>query len=173
MKKLLRIISAAIVGTAFMGVAASAQPLPTCDSIEITNTGPGSFNEGVCKVSVDVTLVCENDIYVLNENDQAAVTGEASTIGNTSGGPAITGSAENENGQTVSIGASCDGEAEAPGSGSIAPPAGGGGGALPAALPNTATSSLAPLAMASVIGAAAIALVSRLAVFAYRRFSAR
>lgn len=177
MKKLIKVLTAAILSVAFVGAAAGAQAQSTCESIVITNTGENSNNQGVCTVVTNVTLVCNNNVYVLTENDQEAITGEAEVLGNTTGGTAITGNATNENGQTVTIGSSC-GEATPAPSASPVTPAGGSGNvtppaAKPAALPYTAGNSTLAIVVSSLVAAAAVVAGSRVAVAAYRRFSAK
>lgn len=106
MKEIAAILVVFAMSLGFTGGTATAQQA-NCDSIVITNTGPNSNNQGVCVVNTTVSVTCVNNVYVLNQNDQTAVTGQASSLGNTSGGPAITGNAQNENGTNVQIGATC------------------------------------------------------------------
>ncbi len=66
-------------------------------SASIEETGPDSDNAVVYKTSAEVEVENENDIAARNANNQVAVTGEAESEHNTTGGDAETGSAENEN----------------------------------------------------------------------------
>jgi hypothetical protein len=196
-KKLVQALSAAVVSTAFMGSMAGAVGVPNqladCDSIVIVNTGPDSNNQGVCTINTNVVVTCTNNIYVLSQNEQDAVTGKAQVIGNTTGGSAITGAATNENNQVVNIGASCAHAPEVPctsacavavpveeaaggGSGASSAPAAvapteetpGGQGEVPAELPNTASAPVAAIAVGGITITALLAGASRLAVVAYR-----
>lgn len=178
MKKVLTSLTALAVSFAFVGTVAltsETASAATCESIVITNTGENSNNEGVCTVVTNVNLVCNNNVYVLSENDQEAITGEAEVLGNTTGGTAITGNATNENNQTVAIGSSCGTTTpaapvtpETPGKGAVTPAA-----EKPAALPYTAGNSTLAIVVSSLVAAAAIVAGSRVAVAAYRRFSAK
>lgn len=177
MKKLLQILTASIMSVAFIGVAAGAQGQPDCDILVINGTGPGSSNQVVCTVTTNATVVCTDNVYILDANSQSAATGAASNQGNVTGGTAITGNATNSNGQTVAIGASCGTVASpaptpstpvTPGKGSITPAQ-----AAPAVLPYTAGASAEAIVVASLIAAAAIVVLSRVAVAAFRRISTK
>lgn len=184
MKRLFNIISAAIVSTAFIGSVTSAQEPQTggeqCTKIVITNTGPNSNNQGICNVVYDAKVTCVNNKYVLTQNDQTAVTGEAELLGNTTANTAISGTARNESKTEVTIGASC-GEgaktaaAQTPGMGSVGGGVGQAGGGQGAAggievLPDTDSTPAATIVAVSVAVAAGAAAASRLGVAAYRRF---
>lgn len=170
MKKLLKVFSAIIVSTAFMGGMASAA---TCNgTITITNTGPGSNNQVSCTEVNNIVLTCDNNIIVGTVNTQTGTSGNANTGNNTTAGTATSGSVVNENGQNVTIGASCD---TLPTAAPVTPGKGGGGGgggagaAMPDALPNTAGIEALPL-LIGTIGASIVAVIaSRLALAAYRR----
>lgn len=187
MNKTTFLVSAFVVSLGVIGGTAApahAQEAATCDSIVISNTGAGSNNEGTCIINVSVNAVCENNIYVLNDNSQEAVSGAASTIGVVNGETTVSGNATNENNATVELGASC-GEATpetpvtpvtpTPGNGTNTPttPTPGMGSSTPkqpiAALPNTAANS-AVVAIAGVVAAITAAFAaSRLAMYTYRR----
>lgn len=173
MKKVTQILVALVVsvGIASTGNTAFAQQAP-CDNIVIYNTGPGSTNVALCINDTELEVVCNNNVYVLTENSQEAVSGEAESQGSTAGGNAVSGSATNENGTTVQIGTSC-GETSAP----VTPETPEVPTATPAAvpiekpsvLPYTATSSFGEVAVIAVITIATAAITARLAVAAYRR----
>ena len=80
----------------------------------------------------------------------------------------------NENGQNVTIGASCDtlpaAASVTPGMGSAG---GGAGAAMPAVLPNTASSSVLPLVAGTLLASAIAVAASRLGLAAYRRHTAK
>lgn len=170
MKKLLRFMTAVIVSTAFVGGMASAA---TCDGT-ISVTGPGSNNQISCNEVNNIVVTCENNITVGTINSQTGDSGNADGSNNTTSGTVASGSVVNDNGQNVTIGASC-GEAasltsETPGQGG-----GGGGGAgeaVPEELPNTSSVDIAPLAIGAFIVSVALAALSRLAHVTYRRMSA-
>jgi hypothetical protein len=185
MKKISQILMAAVLTVglvSFGGNVANAQVVEeeTCESIVISNTGPGSINEGVCVVNIDVEVTCNNNVYVLNENDQEAVTGAAQELGNTTGGTAISGNATNENGTTVQIGAAC-GETTTPETPvtpttpekPVTPSTPTTPAAAPAqkvaALPNTASNQTVAIALIGFVVAALAVIASRIAIAAYRR----
>lgn len=167
MKKLIRLLTAAIVSTAFFGGVANAA---TCDG-SIYVTGPSSTNVVSCNDVGNITVNCDNNIVTATVNDQNATSGNGDASNNTSAGSVATGTALNDNGNTVYVGAAC-------GEGVVASAGGGGGGGVVPvepesgvgeALPDTANSIAAPVSIAgAVIGAAAI-IASRLTVAAYRR----
>jgi hypothetical protein len=166
-KKLLQILGAAIISTAFIGSFASAA---TCDGT-ISVTGPGSNNTINCTNVSNIVLTCTNNVIVGSVNTQTGTSGNSNTSNNTSAGNAATGQVVNDNGNNVTIGASCGDTQvaanETPGRGE----AGGGEGAaggLPEVLPDTATAPIAPLVAASVASAAAVVGLSRFVVTAYR-----
>jgi hypothetical protein len=183
MKKISKVLAAAVLTiglVSFGGSVTNAQVVvdeETCESIVISNTGAGSVNEGVCVVDVDVEVTCTNNIYILNESDQEAVTGAAEEIGNTTGGTAISGNATNENGTTVQIGAAC-GETPTPEtpvtpttpetpetpSTPIVTPA-----QKVAVLPNTASNSPIQVILLGLAGIVAVVIASSAAIAAYRR----
>jgi hypothetical protein len=189
MKRYMRGLVAIITSLAFMGGVASAQAPSTCADGEatITNTGPGSTNEITCVDSTKVHVTCSNNIYVVNNSDQIAGSGDATNGGNTTGGSSITGNAINENGTTVEIGASC-----APAAVVTTPPAptptptspqpvtgfGGRGAGAPevvavAALPNTSSNPILDVALVSAISLAVALVLSRLGILAYRQSALR
>ena len=169
MKKIIRLISAAIVSTAFMGGVASAA---TCEGV-ISVTGPSSTNLVNCNEINDLVVNCNNNIVTATVNDQNAASGNGDVGTNTIGGSVATGTALNDNGNIVTVGASCDGELAAVGGG------GGGGGGAPVepesgvgeALPDTAITLAGPIAIVGAVVGAATIILSRIAVAAYRRSS--
>jgi hypothetical protein len=171
-KKLLKILSAAVISTAFMGSMASAA---TCDGV-ISVTGPGSNNQISCNDVRNIVVTCTNNIWVGNVNDQDATSGSGSVTGNTTGGNVATGEVVNNNGNDVTIGAHCGPAAttvSTPGVGSAGGEGGGGAGEAggPAVLPFTAATPAAFIAAGSLAAAAGVTALSRLVVAAYRRVS--
>lgn len=174
MKKLVKIISAVLISTAFIGSAASAA---TCDSIVINGTGPESTNTVTCNVQVDVNVTCVNNTYTLTDNSQAAVTGAAESEGNSTGGAAVSGNATNSNGQTVQIGSSCTStnSSTTPSSSTIpgASTASGAGAYIPDVLPHTSNeSAIFPVAIILAV-VAIVVTISRMIVTIYRRHTLR
>ncbi len=171
MKKLVQILTAAVVSVAFVGSVAGAQE---CDNIVIFNTGPDSNNQVSCVDVTNLTVTCVNNVFVLDTNSQTALTGSASVAANVTSGNALSGDANNSNGQVVTIGASCV-SATTP----VTPVTPGGGSVTPAAetkvaaLPYTAGTSAATIVAISLVAAAAIVAVSRIAIAAYRRYSVK
>ena len=181
MNKLTQIFAAIALSVGFVGNVAGAQasPDPVCTSIVITNPGQSSNNSGTCVVNTTVTVSCTNNIYVLSQNDQTAVTGQASSLGNTSGGPAITGDATNSNGTNVQIGAACGSTHTTPETPNTTPtasttPTGGSGQAEAkhiAALPYTASSSVVELAAVGTVVLLISLVATRIGFALYRRTS--
>lgn len=178
MKKLVHIISAAILSVAFIGSAASAQAAPTTctEDVVIHNSGNGNVTTVTCNDERTATIICENGIVVGNYNEQGGESGD----GESEGGSVETGSVVNYNGTETTIGASC-GESPSPTptpttSPSVSPSPSttpGAGAAKPASLPNTASASAETVVVASLIAAAGIVVASRLAVAAYRHFNTK
>lgn len=173
MKKVLQILTAAILSVSFISVGASAQTaLGNCTSIVITNTGPNSNNSGVCTVNTVVTAVCDNNVFVLNSNQQSAVSGAASAAGNTNAGAAISGGSANYNGTTVQLGATgcatttTTTTTPTPTTTPTTTPV----AVKPATLPNTAGTDTMTVVLVSLAAAAGIVALSRFAVAAYNRF---
>lgn len=171
--KYMRGLLVAIISTFIIGNVVGAQS--GCDA-EIGETGPGSNNEVICEENTNITVVCQNGIYVVVDNDQDSESGNANNSGNTTGGNATSGNATNENGQTVEIGSSC--AAASPVTPPPAPtptptPGSGSGQVLSsssvAVLPNTSNT---PVTTSLLVGAAAIGIlygIVRLAAYAYGR----
>lgn len=181
MKKLLQILTASILSVAFVGAAAGAQVAPStsCNDVTISNTGPGSNNTVTCTNVVNTVIKCENNVIVGTANVQTSNSGNASGQNNTTVGSVNTGTAVNYNGTDTTIGASCGAVATpaastpvTPGMGSITPPA-AEEKVAPAVLPYTAGASAEAIVIASLIAAAAVVVLSRVAVAAYRRISTR
>ena len=169
MKKIIQILTAAVVSTAFIGTVAGAA---TCNGT-ITLTGPDSNNTIACNEVDNINVSCFNNAYIGNANYQTGTSGSASGNNNTSGGNVATGTVVNDNGTNVTIGTSCGTLAAAGG--------GGGGGGAPAAdvpsgaggigeLPNTAnTPAIVSIAYIVAI-ATGVAFAVRLAAYATSRY---
>lgn len=175
MKKLVKIFSATIVSTAFMGSVASAV---TCDgTITISNTGPGSNNTVSCTDVSNIVLNCTNNVVVGTVNTQTGTSGNGDTSNNTTGGNAVTGQVVNDNGNNVTIGGGCEQLAATPGTGSTGGGGGGGGGGAgaftPEALPNTSTTSSAVAVLGTLASATGLVALSRLVVVTYRKLALR
>lgn len=180
MKYAMKILSAAVVSTAFMGPSVGAA---SCNG-SITLTGPDSTNIINCKDVSDIALTCKNNIVVGTINTQTGTSGNGGVIDNTSASNVATGNVVNENGQKITIGSSCGeltnitndtnggsgggttpGGTPGSGAGSAASaemPTGGGQGAFsPEILPNTSTPSSTPAMLATTLGA----LVGAIGIF--------
>ncbi len=176
MKKIAQIFAAVVVSLGFVGNVASAQVQSNCTSIVITNTGANSNNQGTCTVNTTVVVTCINNTYVLNQNDQTAVTGQASVLGNTSGGPAITGNATNTNGSTVQIGSACTPATTTPDvptttTTSTTPVTTTPEVKKVATLPYTASSSFGEIALIGTLVAIAVFATARVGAVVYRRIA--
>lgn len=170
MKKVLQILTVAILSVSFIGASAGAAD---CDILVINGTGPGSTNQIVCTTTTTASVVCNGTTYVLTQNSQNAISGSAVVGGNVTGGTAITGNATNENGTTVAIGSPCSTTA----AGTTTPtptttpsPSATPATVKPAALPNTAGTDTMTVVLVSLAAAAGIVGLSRFAVAAYNRF---
>lgn len=180
MKRYVRGLTAIIISASFVGGVASAQEA-NCD---ITGTGPGS--ENTCEIDEKniIHVTCKNNVYVVNDNDQDSESGDGTVHGNNSGGSASSGSAVNENGTEVEIGASCGAqevvtpsnpEAPVTGIAAVTPSGGaggvggGGGGAGVAMLPDTAGNNNAGIAAISITALVSVIVASRFGLLAYQR----
>lgn len=164
MKKVAKIISAAIISTAFMGTAVGAS---SCTNISITGTGAGSNNTVDCTDVQDVSFACTNGVLVINFNNQNGTSGSATVDFNTNSGAAVTGSVTNDNNVTTDLSTAC-----APVTQTSTTPGMGGGGAgafVPEVLPDTSGSSTL-LSVLGVVGATiGVLALSRFAVHMYQR----
>jgi hypothetical protein len=114
-----------------MGVAAADSA--TCT---IYDTGSNSFNS--CNINSDraARVICDNNIYILDNNNQYAGTGDVTVTSNGDGGNVVSGKAKNNNDVSVSIGASCvavtpaPSPTPAPTTTPTAPTGGNGGGGI-------------------------------------------
>lgn len=183
MKRYIRSLVALIVILGISGGNVSAEQEP-CDNgqITISNTGPDSTNIVDCVTVSDVTVTCNNSIYVLTESSQTAISGAAGSGVNTSSGSVISGNATNENGATVQIGAACETPAVVVPETPVTPvtrttpvPTTGTGAtsAVPVAtvLPNTASNSVVQMGTIGLVTLATIAGASAAAVGVYRRLA--
>lgn len=185
MKKISQILIAAVLTVGLVGFGegianAADTPPENCDNIIIYNTGSESTNVYECIDATKLTVTCNNNIYVLNENSQTAISGDAEVDINVTGGSAISGDANNTNGDVVEIGADC-GEATTPVTPvtpttpekPVTPTTPATPVAAPvqkvAALPNTASNSIVQTVVFSLVAIAAVAIASRVAIAAYRR----
>lgn len=69
----------------------------------INTTGPRSDNHIFFNSDVDVDIDNDNDVYVENDVDQRAVSGNARVSGNTTGGGATSGNASNISTTTTTV----------------------------------------------------------------------
>ncbi len=179
MKKVLTSLTALAVGFAFVGTVAltsETASAATCSNISITGTGEGSNNTVNCDDVTNITYTCTNNVLVLNYTNQNGTTGTATVDFNTNAGAAVTGNVVNDNQTTTNLSTVCGPATtpaapvtpETPGKGAVTPAA-----EKPAALPYTAGNSTLAIVMSSLVAAAAIVAGSRVAVAAYRRFSAK
>jgi len=184
MKRLLKILAAAILGAGLFTGAASAQ--------SISNTGPGSTNTITNSQNCNASVTNNNNVSVSGSNNQNASSGNATNTGNTSGGNSSSGNASNNNSTSINFGINngtagvpCLPGTNNPGNGGGNTPnpidngTGGGGNVLGdsttriAMLPNTGESSAAIdniAALAAIIGS--VAIVSQLGSLLYQRYYA-
>lgn len=192
MKKLSFLLATlSVVGVAGLS-GGSAQALTGAATCAIGFTGPDSHNICTSETTYQCQLKDKNTIVFLNNNEQVAVSGNATTSDNTSGGSAITGTSTNSNNVTytgtVTNGDVCTAVVTTPATvtpaetqpvtpvpapavsqpAAVAAP-GKGAVASPAVLPNTSGSSPLVTTLAITGSAGALLFVTRLAVLAYGR----
>ena len=98
-----------------------------------------------CVTETNTRATCVNNVYVVGENGQSAASGNASVSGN---GVAVSGSATNDSGEKISIGAHCN----ATPASTPSTPSGGtgsGGGTTPSNSGNTSNPTSSPSAPAN------------------------
>jgi hypothetical protein len=192
MKRFIQIVTTAVIAVAPFATSDSALAAATC---KVGFTGPDSNNLCVSEQTYKCEVTNDNKVTVKNENDQVAITGEASADSNTESGNVSTGSATNENGTTFNFTVENSGDAKvctvvATVPATVTPPAapvkpsGGRGSAAPAevketvvapqqttpaVLPNTSADSTMAIIPGSIGLLATGLLASRLGVIAYSR----
>lgn len=70
---------------------------------DISDTGPDSYAKISTKVYTDTTVKNYNTLYVSNNTDQTALSGDAEVSHNTDGGDATSGDANNTNSTSVTL----------------------------------------------------------------------
>lgn len=105
MRRLLLAIPTTLIGVGLMAGVANASTV-TCSG-SISNTGPGSTNTVNCVDTNNVSVSCNNQGVIVENNNQNSTSGSATSGSNTSGGSATSGSSSNSNTVTVQLGASC------------------------------------------------------------------
>lgn len=172
MKKLIQIVTAAVVSVGFVGSVASADTV-SCTNVVVDNSGNGNTTTVTCTNKKTATISCVNNLIVGNYNVQEGQSGD----GSSNGGPVQTGTVVNYNGTETTIGASCGAStttsptptpSPSP-STSVSPTP----SVKPKALPNTATNDTASIVAVSLVAAAGIVGLSRVAVAAYRRIGSK
>jgi hypothetical protein len=103
MRKLVQILSTAILGASLIAGVASASTA-TCG---VSDTGPGSTNTVNCVDSNNTTVTCNNKDMIEESSGQSASSGSTSSSSNTTSGNSTSGMSSNSNTDTVSVGASC------------------------------------------------------------------
>jgi len=160
MKKLIQIVTAAILSVGFVGSAAGAVG---CDDINIVTTGNGNTTTVTCTNIVSTNVTCTNGIIA------ATVTFQDGQSGNATGtGEVRTGTVVNYNNTDTTVGATC-GSAVATTSPTPSPSSTPSTQPKASSLPNTATNDTASIVAVSLAVAAGIVGLSRVAVAAYRR----
>jgi hypothetical protein len=152
MKRVIGMVAATLLSVSLMaGVAAADTSDSTTDTstsdtsnCTIYMTGSDSYNSCVSNSDQSAQVICTNDVYVLNNNSQTAGSGGVTVTNNGSAGNAVSGSATNQNGDTVTIGASCAPAAAT----TTTPVTGGKGGGNPTT--TTATPVVTPQVVAPV-----------------------
>lgn len=183
MKKILLPIATLLASVGLMGGLAAAAD----SSCSIQNTGGNSNNTCTVTDQKDLKITCNNKADVVAVNNQTASSGNSVVLNNTNGGYAVSGSSTNVNKVSGKLDVKCVSAQQAKSLTPIAkttPPAGGRGAggqgaassaqaptAAPSALPNTGSDTFAEVATISAASLAGLAIVSRLGLAAYHRFS--
>lgn len=177
MRKLVQIISAAVLSVMFISVAASAQAAnsTTCNgSFTIVNTGDNSTQTINCQEQTTVSVECTNNGAVVNYTNQQGGSGNAVVTGNNSSGSAVSGTVTNSSSETSAVTFTCATNSETPvtpESPSVSPTP--TPNVKPTVLPFTAGASSEAVIAMSLIAAAAVVALSRVAVAAYRHFNTK
>ena len=182
MKRIKRLILAAIVALTPFALALPASALGTCS---IGYTGPDSNNQCISKTSYTCTVKNDNDVTIVNNNDQSSTSGTVSGSSNTQVGGAVSGQVTNSNGTVFNVSITNTGETktcvavasvpatpETPAvpAAPVTPvqPATGNGAAV-ATLPHTSGDSFGPI-LATVLGVLGVgAAASYVGATIYRR----
>ncbi len=168
MKRIMQIITAAVLSVGFIGSVASAA---SCSDVIIVNSGDNNHTEVSCENVNTITLSCVDNKWVANVNYQQGTSGDAESVN----GTATSGSVTNDNETTTQLGSSC-GATTTPTSPTPTPSVTPSPSTTPAAvkqakLPYTAGTSAESVIVISLAAAASIVIASRLVVAAYRRSS--
>jgi len=187
MKKLVKILAAAVLGIGLNAGVVSAQagtPL-ACQDVSISNgNGTGSTNTVTCTNDVRYTFTCSNGIVVSVDNIQGATSGGSTGNGNTTVGSVSTDVAANDAVINAALNAACDAACncrqDTPPA--VTPPAtttpsgGQGGGVVAAAtttkvaaLPKTGENSAVKNLGIATAGAGMVGIAVQAGVLAYRR----
>ncbi len=175
MRKLVQIITAAIVSVAFVGSVAGAQSSEPCNGT-ITVSGNNSNVVIDCNTINTVVINCVNNVNVTTINYQNGESGSASVTGNASGGNASSGDVFNTNNSNVNATAACAAASTSPTptpTTTTTPTPSESPTVKPAALPNTSTVSAESAIVAGLAVAAIIVAASRLIIAAYRHFTVK
>lgn len=173
MRKVVQIITAAIVSVAFIGSIASAQSAGPCNGT-VTVTGNNSNVVIDCNTINSVVISCVNNVNVATVNYQQGESGSATVTGNASGGSASSGGVFNTNNSNVDTTAACAVASTSPAptpTPTTTPTPGESATVKPAALPNTSTVSAESAIVVGLAIAAVIVAASRLIIAAYRHFT--
>ena len=189
----MKILKQTIMTLAVVLAPFAATPVALADTCENGYTGPNSDNLCTNTTTYTCTVNNENNIAVVNDSTQVALSGNSSSGGNTGSGGAQTGTATNTNGVTFNVTVTngteeqgfCAVTASVPATPTPATPvvaAAGQGAATPVAAPKAtvAPKALAPTSgddtaryvVGSIVALAAVFGLSRAAVFAYGRYNA-
>lgn len=195
MKRLIQtLVTLAVVLAPF-----AAAPIASAATCENGYTGPDSNNICTTTVVYKCTVINETTASIVNDNTQVALSGNASSGDNTSGGGAQTGTATNTNGVTFNVTVTnstpeeklCSVQASMPATptpvtpATSVPVAAAGRGAIAAAPVTAPKATVAPRSLAqtsgdetakylvgSVAALAAAFGLSRAVVYAYGRYKA-
>lgn len=175
MKKILLALSSLLCSAGLMAGVATAQ-----EPCTITNTGADSTNITECVEVSEFVVTCTNNTVVTINNNQTANSGSSITISNTNGSfTTSTGEVVNVNSDNVALNVGCAPVAvvtpptPTPTPPAVQPAVGGQGQAAPEAkaLPVTGDDSLVSSTAVAAAVLGSVAVLSRIALSAYRHFS--
>ena len=98
-----RILRATAVALTSVGLVAGLSGIAGASSGSVSNTGPDSSNKIMSLVKNQVAVTNNNHVSLMNQNDQAASSGNTKVWGNTTGGSATSGNATTNNAANVSL----------------------------------------------------------------------
>ncbi len=178
MKRIYQFLAILTTGLA-LAVAPAAADTNGCN---IYDTGSDSYNSCTTNVDNDVTISCQNDVYVVNDNSQSSTTGPATVTDNSTSGDAVSGDSTNNNGSVEEIGSSCApiqtaatttpvATTETPAAVATTTPTAAKAAPVVASLPDTGSNSAVKTASVAGLSLVALLAIAQVGVNVYRRLA--